>query len=150
MISGSQCWYFKSSKQTWPYPQKGLAPILIVPPHTYVRNPGNDYFCKTKQNQCYWPIEKKLSSLGARSLSFLLLEFSPVPGKLIWYLHGSYLIVTPCLHRTWASVYMSVCLSVCLIIKNSSLNCNNISQYDRFNCIFLSHKYSLDETFSKT
>ncbi len=23
-------------------PQKGLDPILIVPPHTYVRNPGND------------------------------------------------------------------------------------------------------------
>ncbi len=51
MISGSQCWYLKSPKQTRPYPQKGLAPILIAPPHTYVRNLGNDQFCETKQNQ---------------------------------------------------------------------------------------------------
>ncbi len=41
----------KSPKQTRPYPQKGLAPILIAPPHTYVRNLGNDQFCETKQNQ---------------------------------------------------------------------------------------------------
>ncbi len=45
---------FEITKTNTPLPQKGLAPILIAPPHTYPqRNTGNDYSCETKQNQCY-------------------------------------------------------------------------------------------------
>ncbi len=65
---------FQITKTNTPLPQKGLAPILIAPPHTYVRNPGNRE--ETKQPLCPiagLPAPWVLSSAG----------------KLIRYLHGS-------------------------------------------------------------
>ncbi len=88
---------FESTKTNTPIPQQDLAPILKSPPHTYVRNHGNDdhgnkwgwhtkhiqtkantdKLCETMQNQRYSPIKKKQCNLGIRFEPFLLLEFSP-------------------------------------------------------------------------
>ncbi len=84
---------FESTKTNTPIAQHDLAPILISPPHTYVRNHcrttitethkhiqtkvNKDKLCETKQNQCYSPIKKKQHDLGLRFEPFALLEFSP-------------------------------------------------------------------------
>ncbi len=87
-----------------------LAPILIPPPHMYVHNHGNDdrgnkwrhkhiqakankdKLCETKQNQRYSPVKKKQHNLGVRFEPFPLLKFLSTAGKLLRYLHGSYLL----------------------------------------------------------
>ncbi len=93
MISGSQCWYLKSPKQTRPYPQNGLTPILIAPPHTYAR------ITHPRQLLVLWNKAKPMlltyqeeTKQPRRPITGL-----PAPwvlssaGKLIRYLHGSYL-----------------------------------------------------------
>ncbi len=68
---------FKITKTNTPLPQKGLAPILIAPPHTYVCNLGNRE--ETKQPRrpiAGFPAPWALSSAG----------------KLIRYLHESYFL----------------------------------------------------------
>uniref|UniRef100_A0A672RAQ2 Adhesion G protein-coupled receptor L2 n=1 Tax=Sinocyclocheilus grahami TaxID=75366 RepID=A0A672RAQ2_SINGR len=65
---------FEISKTNTPLPQKGLAPILIAPPHTYVRNPGNDSFCETKQNQCYTMSTPDASGFSRAAMPFGLVR----------------------------------------------------------------------------
>ncbi len=101
---------FESTKTNTPI-QQDLAPILIPPPHMYVHNHGNDdrgnkwrrhkhiqakankdKVCETKQNQRYSPVKKKQHNLGVRFEPFPLLKFLSTAGKLLRYLHGSYLL----------------------------------------------------------
>ncbi len=68
---------FKITKTNTPLPQKGLAPILIAPPHTYVCNPGNREETKHPPRPIAgFPAPWALSSAG----------------KLIRYLHESYFL----------------------------------------------------------
>ncbi len=75
--------------------------------HTY----SNDYFCETKQNQCYSLIEKKQSNLDVRSQSFPLLEFSPALESWsdIYTSPSSCLIVTPIVTKYYRTHYDQWC-----------------------------------------
>ncbi len=61
--------------------------------HKHIQTKANtDKLCETTQNQRYSPIKKKQHNLGVRFEPFPLLEFLSTAGKLLWYLHGSYLL----------------------------------------------------------
>ncbi len=80
---------------------KAIAPILIAPPHTYIRQ----RLVLWNKAKPMFPIEKKQSNLGIRSPALPLLRVLSSAGKLIRYLHGPNpcFIVTPCLHRMRAA-----------------------------------------------
>uniref|UniRef100_A0A673FP38 Protein bicaudal D homolog 2-like n=1 Tax=Sinocyclocheilus rhinocerous TaxID=307959 RepID=A0A673FP38_9TELE len=50
---------------------KGLAPILIAPPHIYVRNPGNDYHsaCQSQYKEERVQLESQVASLSTQVTS---------------------------------------------------------------------------------
>ncbi len=96
---------FEITKTNTPLPQKGLAPILIAPPHTYCTYANQAMISSVKQSKInVTHLEKKQSKLGVRSQTFPLLEFSPAleSWSNIYMGPTSCLIVTPCLHRTRA------------------------------------------------
>ncbi len=80
---------FEITKTNTPLPQKGLAPILIAPPHTYVRQ------CLVLLDKAkpillpYREERKKNVRLIAGLLASGILSSA---GKLIRYLHGSYIL----------------------------------------------------------
>ncbi len=69
---------FEITKTNTPLPQKGLAPNLIVPPHTYTYAMPMLLTYREKTKQPLHPIT------GLPTPRFL-----SSAGKLIWYLHGS-------------------------------------------------------------
>ncbi len=71
---------FEITKTNTPLPQKGLAPILILP-HTYV--------CMTKISSVKQNKTKPMLSRRSRPSAPWVLSST---GKLIRYLHGSYLL----------------------------------------------------------
>ncbi len=71
---------FEITKTNTPLPQKGLVPILISPPYTYVRNPGNDY-----ANPMLLTYREETMQLLIAGLPAPLVLSST--GKLIQYLH---------------------------------------------------------------
>ncbi len=61
---------FEITKTNTPLPQKGIAPILIAPPHTYVRKPGNDSSVKqSKTNVTHRSRRNKATSASNRTPS---------------------------------------------------------------------------------
>ncbi len=65
---------FEITKTNTPLPQKGLAPILIAPPHTSVQQ---RLVLWNKAKPVLLTYREEQSNLGVRSQTFPLLEFSP-------------------------------------------------------------------------
>ncbi len=79
---------FEITKTNTPLPQKGLAPILIAPPHTYVRQ-WLVLWNKAKPMLLTFSRRNKATSVSDRRPSAPWVLYSA--GKLIQYLHGSFL-----------------------------------------------------------
>ncbi len=82
---------FEITKTNTPLPQKGLAPILIAPPHTYIRIHSQAMISSLKQsktNVTHLLRRNKATSASDRRPPWVLSS----AGKLIRYLHGSYFL----------------------------------------------------------
>ncbi len=80
---------FEITKTNTPLLQKGLAPILIAPPHTYVRQ-RLVLWSKAKPMLLTYREETKQPRHPITGLPAPWVLSSA--GKLIWYLHGSYFL----------------------------------------------------------
>ncbi len=58
----------------------------------YSAKANKDKLCETKQNQRYSPVKKNNTTSASEFEPFPLLEFLSITGKLLRYLHGSYLL----------------------------------------------------------
>ncbi len=102
MISDSQCWYFKSPKQTRPYP-KGSRPYFdSSAPHICTHYATQATISSVKQSKPMLLTYREETKQPRRPQAFLLLEFFPALEcwSDIYTGPTSCLIVTPCLHRT--------------------------------------------------
>ncbi len=83
---------FEITKTNTPLPQKGLAPILIAPPHTYIRIPGNDSSVKQSKSNVYSPYREETKQPRRPIAGLPLLEFSPALESWSDIYTGSYFL----------------------------------------------------------
>ncbi len=117
---------------------KGSHPIFIAKPHTY----GTDYFCETKQNQCYSPIEKKQSNLCVQSQAFpqpwvpaleSWTDFYPVP--------TSCLTETLCLHQTRAALRNKILYNLSVMLSTLDAVYTTHSRIGIFDSLLIVESY---------
>ncbi len=80
---------FEITKTNTPLPQKGLAPILIALPHTYVRQ---QLVLWNKAKPMLLTYREETKQLWRPIAGLLAPWVLSSAGKLIWYLHGSYFL----------------------------------------------------------